>query len=117
MTDLEKAILGNVNEGIDKAIKESLSAYNSPLRKMCDEVIQTRADDIKLVFTKGLDKTLKSPSFEKAVHECFEHKLAKLLVGKLEGEVEKAVEVIRRDPTIRARMILAIETIIKEKPQ
>lgn len=61
-----------------------------------------------LSFVKG-DK-----SFEKTVKEEFQHKVAKSMVSKLEGTVEKAVEAIRQDPTLRAEMILAIEKIIKK---
>lgn len=44
-----------------------------------------------LSFVKG-DKT-----FEKMVKEEFQHKVAKTMVGKLEGTVERAVEAIRQD--------------------
>jgi len=51
--------------------------------------------------------------FEKAVKEEFQHKVAKAMVGKLEGTVEKAVDTLRQNPTLRAEMIIAIEKIIK----
>lgn len=52
--------------------------------------------------------------FEKSVKEEFQHKVAKTMVGKLEGTVEYAVDKIRQNPTLRAEMILAIEKIIKQ---
>ena len=52
--------------------------------------------------------------FEKAVKEEFQHKVAKSLVGKLEGTVDRAVDVLRQNPTLRAGMILAIEKIINK---
>lgn len=36
------------------------------------------------------------------------------MVGKLEGTVERAVDAIRQDQTLRAEMILAIERIVKK---
>lgn len=52
--------------------------------------------------------------FEKMVKEEFQHKVAKSLVGKLEGTVDRAVDAIRQNQTLRAEMILAIEKIIKK---
>lgn len=42
------------------------------------------------------------------------HKLAKTLVAKMEGSIDKAVTTLRSDPTIRAKMVLAIENIVKD---
>lgn len=53
--------------------------------------------------------------FEKAVKEEFQHKVAKAMVGKLEGTVERAVDVLRQNPTLRAEMVLALEKIIKKQ--
>lgn len=61
-----------------------------------------------LSFVKG-DK-----AFEKTVKEEFQRKVAKSMVGKLEGTVERAVDAIRQDQTLRAEMILAIEKIVKK---
>ena len=52
--------------------------------------------------------------FEKSVVEEFQRKVAKSLVGKLEGTVEKAVDKLRQNEVLRAQMILAIEGIINK---
>ena len=76
---------------------------------MNEEDSRTRLKDFVrecLSFVKG-DK-----AFEKLVKEEFQHKVAKTMVGKLEGTVEKAVDAIRQNQVLRAEMILAIEKII-----
>ena len=52
--------------------------------------------------------------FEKTIKDEFRHKVAKSLVSKLEGTVEKAVERIRQNEILRSELILAIEKIIKK---
>lgn len=42
---------------------------------------------------------------------------AKTLVGNLEGAVEKAANVYRSNPTLKSRMILAIENLVSEAEQ
>ncbi len=56
----------------------------------------------------------KDSAFKKEVREEFQRKVAKTMVGKLEGAVERAVDKIRQNETLRAEMILAIEKIIKK---
>lgn len=42
------------------------------------------------------------------------HSLAKTLVQRFGGEIEKQVNVFKSDPTTRARITLAIEDIVKQ---
>jgi hypothetical protein len=53
-------------------------------------------------------------AFKNEVKAEFQRKVAKSMVGKLEGTVERAVDAIRQDQTLRAEMILAVEKIIKK---
>lgn len=48
--------------------------------------------------------------FQAAVQEEFQHKVAKAMVVKLEGTVERAVDIIRQNPTLRSEMILTIRS-------
>jgi hypothetical protein len=41
--------------------------------------------------------------------------LAKVLIQRFGGEMEKQVNVLKSDPTTRARITLAIEEIVKQK--
>ena len=75
-------------------------------------------DDSRLKLKKFIRECLSfvqgDKAFEKTVKEEFQRKVAKSMVGKLEGTVERAVEAIRKDETLKAEMILAIEKIIKK---
>lgn len=111
----------NKNEVLEiavKAIKEKIgekfTGYSSPLNSICDEVVAEHRDELREIMNDAFSKTIKNKGFKEAVQEEFTRKVAKNLVAKLEGSVEKAVEILRQDATLRSRMILAIENIIKE---
>lgn len=97
----EKIATRYTYEAVDKIVQEVMQEEDSRanLKKFIRECLS---------FVQG-DK-----AFEKMVKEEFQHKVAKSMVGKLEGTVEKAVDAIRQDQTLRAEMILAIEKIIKK---
>ncbi len=102
-----------------KAIHDKISerlgnGYDSPLNKIIDDVVVAHAAQISSVVSECLEETLGTKEFKKAVKTEFSHKIAKSLVAKLEGTVERAVEKMRQDQTLRARLVLAIENIIKE---
>lgn len=97
----EKIATRYTYEAVDRIVQEVMVEESSRenLKRFIRECLS---------FVKG-DK-----AFEKMVKEEFQHKVAKSMVGKLEGTVERAVEAIRQDQTLRAEMILAIEKIIKK---
>lgn len=112
--DMEQKILSGVNEAIGKSILECLTSYNNPLTQMARDVVQNHSAEIKKIMDEALTETIKSRDFTKAVKEVFTHKLARCLMAKMEGEVEKAAHIFRQDETRRAKVIIAIENIIKK---
>ena len=108
--EIKKVILDNLKEKVatrytyqivDDIVKEVMSEEKSRtnLEKFVRECLSFLGGD---------------KHFEKMVKEEFQHKVAKSMVGKLEGTVEKAIDAIRQNQTLRAEMILAIEKIIKK---
>lgn len=100
------------------AVREKIATRYSydVIDKMVNEVMNE--EDSRVKFKKFVRECLSfvqgDKNFEKLVKEEFQHKVAKSMVGKLEGTVERAVDAIRQDQTLRAEMILAIEKIIKK---
>lgn len=114
MTDLEKKILTSANAALGEAIESELVGYNKPLSQLANQVINEHSSSVKQIMSKAFNSVVKTPEFEKSVHNEFNRKVAKLLVAQLSGEVEKAVNAVRQDPTLKARMILAIEEIVNK---
>lgn len=107
-------VLDIVTDAIKSKVGERLNSYNSPLNQVVDEVVNQHAEIIKDIANTCLKETLATKEFKAIVKDEFAHKVAKAMVGKLEGSVEKAVEVLRNSPTIKAEMIIAIENIVKK---
>lgn len=114
MQELEKKILMECRTAVSQALKTNLTGYNSSFQKIVNEVVDNNRKQLKSIVQESFSKTIQSDEFSESVDNAFKHKLAKILVSKLEGSVEKAVNTLRSDPTIRAKMVLAIENIIKE---
>ena len=114
MTELEKAVLHGAQRAIGDAIKTNLTSYNSSFYKLIDEVIEYHREELREIIDESFVSTIKSKSFKESVNNAFNHSLARVLVSKLEGSVEKTVNTLRRNPMLRAKMVLAIEKIIME---
>lgn len=108
-TDIENILF----DALSERVGERLKGWNSPLNTVIDSVVDGKTEELRGIVSRALDLVVKNKTFEKQIQEEFTRKVAKSLVGKLEGAVEKAVDKIRQDETLRARMILAIEKIIK----
>ena len=117
MKDLinKKVLIQLVNDMLEKKVVEQIgSGYSNPLQEMVNEVIRDNADNLKSKISVMLAGVFDDKDFTKIVNEEFKHKVAKSLVGKLEGTVERSVEALRQDPTIKAKMVLAIENIVNK---
>ncbi len=114
MENLETRVLQAAQQSVDEAIKSTFSGYNNPLEKMCSSVVEKHSEKLKEIFENSITAVLESDNFIRAVNESMNHKIARALVSKMEGSIDKAVSVLRSDPTIRAKMVLAIENIVKE---
>lgn len=101
----------NLVEGLVSCIKDT---WRSGIDQIVKNVVANNEELIQNKYDKILKSVLNSSGFEKAITEEFKHKVAKNMVAKLEGQVEQAVNVIRQDQTLRAKMIVAIEKIIEE---
>lgn len=113
--DFEREILNGLNGGIQKAIESQLSGYNSPLAKMVSEVMEKNRGSIMGKMNAAFSYVVENPEFEATLKDEFNRKVAKSLLSGLEGTVEKAATAFKQDPTIRSRMILAIQAIIEKK--
>ena len=105
-----------VIEEIRKQVGEKMN-YNRVLLGMVEEAMESQRDNITKILNDTLASVVANKDFSKVIKEEFQRKVAKNLVGNLEGAVEKAANVYRQDPTLKSRMILAIENLIKEGEQ
>jgi hypothetical protein len=51
--------------------------------------------------------------FRDKLRDAAAHKLARVVISKCEGEIEKRANEMRSDPAFRARLTLAVEAAIR----
>lgn len=112
--ELDRSIAFAIRDSLFEVVKSKLGAYNSPLDKILAEAIENRKSDLIKLFNESFEITLNNEEFRKNLKEAFNHKLARVLLNKFEGEVEKRANDLRATPENRARIVLAIESVLKE---
>lgn len=110
--DIEQAVIDKVRESIGTAIASALTGYQNPLQACVTNVIKSRESEIVELVKEAFDQGLKT-DFKKELISACTHKLARVLVGKLEGEIEKRANELRSSPEFRAKLTLAIEEAVK----
>jgi hypothetical protein len=105
----ENAIRDAVREGV----KSKFSGYNSPLDAIFKASIDAHSGKIRQLFEDAIATCITDQEFRETIATEVRRSLAKLLVRRFGGELEKQVNVLKRDPATRARLTLAIEEIVK----
>lgn len=115
MSDLENQILKQVQESIHETIKNRLTiGYgDAPLNKLIDSVVQDNSEELRKLVGDSFTAAIRQDDFKSELKTAFNHKLARVLVSKFEGEIEKRANEMRADPTTRARITLAIQAAIE----
>jgi hypothetical protein len=70
---------------------------------------------MRTLLVEGIKSALSDESFRDQIKAALRTKLAKVLIERFGGELEKQVNTLKSDPATRARITLAIEEIIKTK--
>lgn len=109
---MEKTLTSAVHSAIFEAVKAKIAGYNSPLDPMINAVVEKRGDLIRTLVDDAFTDAL-SGQLREGLRTALAHKLAKILVSKMEGEIEKRVNDLRSNPTTRATITLAVENAIK----
>jgi hypothetical protein len=113
----EKAILDTVKGAVHEAVLKTLSGYSSPFEVIVKDVITSHSAELREKVDTMLSGIFKDKDFNAILKQEFQHKVAKTLVAKLEGAIEKGVNSYQQDPTLRARMVLALEEIVNQNKQ
>ena len=113
--NFEQQIVDSLKKGLSETIVAKLGGYNSPLDNAIKEVFESEKQDVIAILKSVFQEVIGSEEFKVTIKEEFQRKVAKNLVGMLEGQVQQATNALKQDPTMKSRMILAIENIITNK--
>ena len=111
---IEELVARELKESLDKVIRERLGSYGSPLSKFIDEVVTEQRDSIKSLLREAISEAIAKDDFRAEVKSAFTHTLARTLMQDYKGEIEKQANALRQQADFRARVVLAIENIVKE---
>lgn len=114
MTNLENQIAQQIKSELSKIISNVLAGYNSPLNKLITDVFEKEREEVTEILKSVFAEVVKTNDFKEALKEEFHRKVAKELIANLTGQVARAANELKRTPTMKARMILAIEDIINQ---
>ena len=107
--NIEQQIVDAVRDGIGKIIADKIGGYGeTPLNKMIERAVLSRHEQFTALIEGSIDAALSGES-RKYLSDAISHKIARALVTKMEGQIEKSVNDIRNNPTMRARITLAVE--------
>lgn len=113
--DFEKSILNAVSETIHESIKKRLTDYGSPLGKLIDEVVAKHSIEIKGLLSEAVSTAFSNEQFREEIRVSIRHKVAKALVNQFgESIFEKELNKFKQDPSVRARVVLAVENFVQE---
>ncbi len=108
----------HLQHGIVAAIGEATKTYltasykETPLTKIIDSVIQKREPELRALIDDAVVAAL-SGDFREQLKEATARKIAKIVLSKSEGEIERQANNLRASPEFRAHLTLAITNAVK----
>lgn len=112
----QEQVYNLVRTGLEKAVGQALDkTYNNPVEGIVTDAVKLHSDEIRSLIYQMIGSTIKDKDFQEILRQELKHKVAKNLVAKLEGAIEKSVNEYRQDPVMRSRMTLALEEIINQQ--
>lgn len=94
--DTNEELIRAVKDGIREGVKTKLSAYNSPVDKLIIDVLHTHDGALRSLLGGAIESAIGDMSFREEIKSGVRHTLAKLLVQRFGGEMEKQVNAYLR---------------------
>lgn len=113
MMDLQKQILDSVNGAMAAAITQELVGYNKPLSQLTASVIDSHKNNLFNIIDCEVTQLICGDDFRAIIKAELNKNLAKVLIQRMGGEMEKQVNQLKQNPQTRAKITLAISEIIE----
>ena len=112
--DLEKEILRTARSAITESIIKELTGYNKPFSELISRVFKDNENELYELVNDEFSSLISSDGFKDNLKKALKEKLAKVLVSRMGGELEKKVNELKSNPATRAKITLAIENCVSE---
>jgi hypothetical protein len=106
-----------IRDGLIKGVAKQLDNHYStnPMATILADCVKSRSGELILLLNEAITAAISEQKFREEIATQVRAVLAKQIVQKFGGELEKQVNTLKSDPTTRARITLAIEEIMKSK--
>lgn len=111
---LENDIVQSAKQAISKAISDSLNTYNSPLSKLCANVIWKHEEELKQIVETSIVSVFNDKKFAEYLNEELSHKAARILVDSSKGICDSIIDELKKDNVFRAKLTIVISDMVKE---
>jgi len=109
---LEQQIIDQLKKCIPEAISSELVGYNKPLSKLTSSVIEANEGELFELINGEFSNLIGGSEFREVLKSELNNKLAKILIQRMSGELEKQVNALKQNPETRAKITLAISEIV-----
>lgn len=111
--DSDRLLLNAITDGLREGVKSKLTGYNGPLDKLITDSIAKHGTQLRSLLEGAIGSAIESVDFREEITQAVNRSLAKTLIQRFGGEIEKQANVLKSDPVTRARITMAIEEIVK----
>ena len=111
---MEHTVIKVAKDAIYNAINTELIGYNKPLSIFVNAVMLEHESEFKQIINNGVSELLNADDFKSAIKSALHDKLARIIISRMGGELEKKVNELKQDATTRAKITLAINKVIED---
>lgn len=109
---MEAKILKQIETALQESITKELVGYNRPLSLLTQKVVAANEPKLYELINKEFSTLINSEDFKEQLKIALNTKLAKTIVSRMGGELEKRVNELKNDPTLKARLTIAINDVL-----
>ena len=109
---LANVLRDTLREGVKAMVSRS---YNNPIEKLISDAITAHSPELNTLLVDAIKTCVNDAAFREELMAATRTCLAKTLIQRFGGELEKQVNSLKSDPSTRARITIAIEEIVKSR--
>lgn len=111
---MKTELLAQCEKAIDKSITDALGSYSSPLMEAVRSALSEHKEKLHDLASESVSELVNSDDFKQTMKLEMKRKLAKVLISQYGGEIEKTVGQLKANPTSRAKITMAIDSVMTD---
>jgi len=111
---LAQEVINAANKAVNQAITTELIGYNRPLSNFVNQVMEKHSSQFIELIDGAVTELIELEEFKKQFKTALNEKLAKILINKMGGELEKKVNELKQSPLTRAKITTALDKLMDE---